>query len=148
MLKDREAIGPCREYQGLRYPDGYGRFYVGGKYVVLHRWVLEQIHGPLPKHILALHKCDNPPCFLFDHLYPGTHQQNMDDKLRRGRQTHIGHKGEKNFKAKLTDKDVCAIRDAKGQMRAQDVAKQYGVNETSIYRIWRNAGWRHVDATD
>ncbi len=39
--------------------------------------------------LYTLHKCDNPSCCNPEHLYQGTHQNNVDDKVNRGRQ----HKG-------------------------------------------------------
>lgn len=45
-----------------------------------------EIHkGPLIPGLFVLHTCDNPKCVNPDHLYLGTHQQNMDDMNNRGR---------------------------------------------------------------
>lgn len=81
---------PCREWQGAR-TKGYGHRYVKGtgrkgrRYEYIHRWVWEQINGPVPDGMIVMHRCDNPPCFRYDHLYLGTPADNMADKMSKGR---------------------------------------------------------------
>ncbi len=56
--------GECWEWRGVLASGGYGRLHTGPgtKYIRAHRfaWTLE--HGPIPKGMDVLHKCDNPPC--------------------------------------------------------------------------------------
>lgn len=79
-------MSACREYQGARTAKGYGRRYIGQhRYQYLHRWVWEQINGPIPEGMLVLHRCDNPPCFLYEHLFLGTVQDNSIDMMSKGR---------------------------------------------------------------
>ena len=87
---------PCREWQGARTKNGYGERRVNGKVTYLHRWVWESINGPTSEHVL--HRCDNPPCFRYDHLFVGTHADNMADMAAKGRaskhhaaKTHCKH---------------------------------------------------------
>lgn len=39
----------------------------------------------IPEELQVLHHCDIRHCFEYSHLYAGTPQDNMDDKVRRGR---------------------------------------------------------------
>jgi hypothetical protein len=77
----------------------------------------------------VLHKCDNPPCVNVEHLFLGTHQDNMDDRSAKNRQAQ----GEQHGRARLTDEEVDAIRESS----ASDVelARQYGVADSHINNI-------------
>ena len=66
---------PCRE-SVVRKGPGYGA-HRNQQY--LHRWVWEQINGPIPAGMEVMHLCDNRRCFRYDHLRLGTHAENMGD---------------------------------------------------------------------
>lgn len=40
-------------------------------------------NGPVPEGMMVLHTCDNRRCCRPDHLYLGTHQDNMNDRNTR-----------------------------------------------------------------
>ena len=50
-----------------------------------HLWSVPRLLLGLRKGEMALHKCDNRICIEPRHLYVGTHRDNLDDALRRGR---------------------------------------------------------------
>lgn len=67
---------------------GYGIIGVGGLRGSMrpaHRvsWCL--FHGDIPDGLHVLHRCDVPSCVNPDHLFLGTHQDNMNDKMSKGR---------------------------------------------------------------
>lgn len=64
---------------------GHVRIRRNGKWVYLHRYVYEMVHGPQPSSVKIRHKCDTPDCFRFDHLEAGTQADNMRDMIERGR---------------------------------------------------------------
>ncbi|WP_369010576.1 HNH endonuclease signature motif containing protein, partial [Bacillus cereus] len=42
-----------------------------------HRYVYENLSGPIPEGMELDHLCRNPPCVNPDHLDPVTHEENM-----------------------------------------------------------------------
>jgi hypothetical protein len=77
----------CWEWQGARNKKGYGMcsWYRPGHSRLVHRFVYEQINGPIPEGLRVLHTCDNPPCCNPMHLTLGTVAQNQQDMVERGR---------------------------------------------------------------
>lgn len=71
----------------LRY--GYGQFAmkVHGRWTMVraHRFAWETTHGPIPKNLHVLHKCDHPACVRPDHLWLGSQAENMADMRKKGR---------------------------------------------------------------
>lgn len=76
----------CWVWQGFCNEGGYGKFKVDGVMVTATRWILARTLGrELASDEKARHTCDNPPCVNPDHLVPGTHADNMQDMIQRGR---------------------------------------------------------------
>lgn len=136
------TLAPCREYRGPVDRDGYGRLSLGRErgQVFLHRWVVEQIEDRvLAPDELVLHHCDNPPCFLYDHLYVGTHADNVADRDARGRTLA----GDRHPKAKLTSVDVDEIRRLLGEGAThRSLALRFNVQHPAIGKIARGQTWR------
>lgn len=76
----------CLIFTGTK-PNGYGALSSpqGKPPSLVHRIAWEHFHGPIPDGLWVLHHCDTPACFEIDHLYLGTHQDNMNDMHARGR---------------------------------------------------------------
>lgn len=73
---------PCREYPGR---GRYAHTSLNGKPVTLHRWIVEQVEGPLLPGEVVRHKCNNTRCYRYDHLLRGTQYDNMHDMIEQGR---------------------------------------------------------------
>jgi hypothetical protein len=128
-------------------PTGFGHLTVvlskDGKSVTLlvHRLVaLAWIRNPdnLP---FVLHSDDVPSNNKVGNLRWGTHQDNMDDMLRKGR----GSKGETKGNVKLTDKKVLKIRKLRAQGWTHErLADKYGVTQPNISAICNRKTWTHI----
>ena len=74
----------CIEFTGHKHK-GYGRITLNRKKVFMHRLAWEHEHGPIPKGMYVLHKCDNRACFNSYHLFLGTIKDNALDMASKGR---------------------------------------------------------------
>jgi hypothetical protein len=84
-------LGPCWEWTGAIQSRGYGSLSINGKTYNAHRVSFTIHNGYVPK-LNVLHKCDNRKCVRPDHLWEGTHQDNIDDMHTKGRANMSGLK--------------------------------------------------------
>lgn len=137
----------CWEWEGSKYYNGYGQFYKSPTKIVAHRMAYELTYGNIRnKKLLVCHKCDNRGCVNPNHLFLGTHKDNLADMYRKNRQNNADTRGIKNGRAKLTDNDIINIRKTyiRGQISAKKLGEKYGISETTCLRIINRQGWIHV----
>src|ERR1700758_4972125 len=94
----------CWEWTAARLKSkaDYGILLSHGKGLRAHRVAWEKTFGPIPEGMQVLHRCDNPPCINPEHLFLGTHIDNMTDMRVKGR----CHRGTKHIDSILTEHDV------------------------------------------
>lgn len=130
----------CWEWTGGKDRGGYDTLFVDEKTTKAHRLAFEHLKGPIPAGGHVLHTCDNPSCVNAEHLFTGTHDLNMKDKVSKGRQSRSP--GEKHPQARLTEELVREIFNASGTQRA--IAAQYGISQMHVWRIKNNESWKHL----
>jgi hypothetical protein len=135
--------GDCLEWQGPCVGRGYG--------AVSHRELDRQLiasrvayiiaHGTIDQKLHVLHTCDNQPCCNPDHLYAGTHAENMKDASDRMRfKLRIGPA---NHNAKLTNEQVASARALHASGISGNVlSKKFGIAQTTMARILRGKAYR------
>lgn len=79
----------CWEWSGSKRspkPErAYGSFHYRGKNIYAHRLSYMNSFGEIPNGMEICHRCDNPSCVNPDHLFVGSHLENMRDCFSKGR---------------------------------------------------------------
>ena len=120
---------------------GYGQFKFRGVTWLAHRVSYTIFKQEIPEGMVVMHRCDNPVCIRPSHLRLGSVQDNVDDRVAKGRSA----KGENNGRSVFTEDDVKLIRwlYLTGGNRTE-MARIFGVDRKTICAIVENRTWRHI----
>ena len=125
--------------------NGYGVFWLNGKYEYAHRISYYLKHGKFPKdkpHCCHKPKiCHNPLCVNPHHLYAGSQPDNVKDKSI----DETVLKGEQIHQAVLTKDDVLKIRMLyKKRYKQQELADMFNISRSHVSGIVNYKKWKHV----
>lgn len=137
--------GECLAWKGFINPKtGYASLQFNRVHYLAHRFTWLIHRGPIPDGLMVLHTCDNRPCCNPDHLFLGTHQDNMDDAKAKNR--FKPPLGEAHGQSKLKTKQVLnIIRLVTVEGLSQSaVARRYGVHQCNVSRIVGKKRWAHI----
>jgi hypothetical protein len=76
-IRGKVEVADCWVWTGHRFKAGYGALRVGSRQLVAHRWVYEELVGPVPDGLELDHLCRNRACVNPDHLEPVSHLTNV-----------------------------------------------------------------------
>jgi hypothetical protein len=139
----------CWLWTGPRFTNGYGVVCIGGtKRTGAHRYAWSTVHGQIPAGMVVCHVCDTRLCVRPEHLFVGTHLDNIRDMIKKGRQSWVGlaPKGTDCSLSKVTEEEVREIRElrAAGTL-LKDIAPRYGITLSAVSKIARRSTWAHVE---
>ncbi len=130
----------CWVWIAGRFDDGYGIFSENYKRTVAHRksWVLH--FGEIPLETpFVLHRCDNRSCVNPAHLFLGTHLDNSNDKIAKGRNV---------VPVKLTKEIARYCREVyiKGNFKfgSKGLAKKFSVDESTMRALIAGKTWKYA----
>lgn len=123
----------CIEHKQKGDKAGYGRLNFKGKLYSAHRTVYMRTHNLEPDDIdgmVVMHKCDNPRCINPEHLELGTHKDNTQDMLTKGRNKPTRKLSSEEVRFirkhyKFRDKEYSGVK----------LATMFGVDKTTISNI-------------
>jgi hypothetical protein len=132
----------CWPWTGGKNNHGYGTFRMGGKNIAASRAAFFMRYDKWPENE-ACHTCDNRMCCNPDHIYDGTHAENMRDMKDRKRQNPCA--GSAHPLSKLTESKVAKIRSEykEGNISIYALAKKNGVSFSTIQRVVAGKTWNH-----
>lgn len=171
------ASDACWLWPGSVNPQtGYGQLseWADGRRVLwtAHRVSFRAFVGEIPGGKEICHSCDTRACFNPKHLFAGTHQDNMQDMVTKGRfrkpavkpvpWQHIhpelvprgaAHhlvrngagclpRGAAHHGARVSESDVRAIRASGETLKA--LSERYGLTQSTLSSIRTRKTWRHV----
>lgn len=124
-----DIVGDCWEWTKCRNPTNYGLINIDGSSRLAHRVAYSHWVEPIPASTHVLHKCDNPPCINPEHLYLGTQQDNVRDRMVRGRQSY----GLDNGSGRIPIEIINEIRNS--PERGIDISRRLGVSESYVSEL-------------
>jgi len=147
---NKTTVNECWEWTACLNNGGYGQFKLNGRMRPAHRisWMIR--HGSMPPKdgsfhgLCVLHKCDNPRCVNPDHLFVGTHGDNMRDRSKKGRHSVGNRKGTSHPLCALSNSDILLIRALGKHHKHTDIASVFCVGRAQIGRIIRRENWSHI----
>lgn len=141
---DKHGPNGCWEWTA-HFSGGYGRLTakVDGKWKHQNAnrlsWLIH--YSDIPEGLFVCHKCDNQKCVNPEHLFLGTPQDNMTDKMNKGR----GYVGDQHWNRKLCAADIEGILTLRDQgLTHQAIADRFSVSRSNVSYILKRKTWKQA----
>jgi len=133
----------CWIWQGAVTSGGYGNIRNEYKSLSAHRVAYELHYGTIPPELVVRHKCDVKLCCNPFHLEIGSHKDNSEDMVRRGRSA----KGASSGTAKIASSDILEIlRLYNSGLTQKQLALRFGISRSNIGLIVNRQTWTDTEA--
>jgi hypothetical protein len=114
-----------------------------------HRITYRHFKGETPSGMFVCHTCDVRCCVNPDHLFLGTNQNNVDDMVKKKRNSkpprNLHVVGEKHPLSKFSDQQVLQLREMhKSGSSIYKLAKDYKVANSTMQRIIQGKRYKNV----
>lgn len=131
----------CIEWTGTLSDKGYGRVFLSGKPLAAHRLSYMFANSiKLESSNLVCHKCDNPKCINPEHLWLGTHKENMLDAHQKRRVRVFGKK------LPLNQLDWNKVGEIRSAYESGQSCKEISVNMNfslgAVNHVVKNRQWK------
>lgn len=120
----------CIIFQGSLNQDGYGNIWAFDKFWRTHRLAYFLYKGNIAEGLCVCHKCDKPACINPDHLWLGTHKENMQDMVLKKRTLYGAQRPNNKIHPSLRQEIVEKYLNGK---RQTDLAKEYNCHASAIW---------------
>lgn len=146
-------LGQCWIWTGSRRTKGHGYFWYEGAVRCAHRFSWLLIGQELSSDLEICHFCDRGWCVNAIHLFEGTHEENMNDMVSKGRGRNPQDiseqaRGSRNPSAILVEADVIKMRALRSQIprpSVRNIAALFPqVSRGTIKRILLRQSWNHI----
>ena len=129
---DIKSEDECWEWLGPLRGKGYGYIVIEHKKIKANRFSWIITNGLIPTEKLVLHNCDNSKCVNPNHLYIGSHSDNMRDRCSR----YNGMIGRTN---RFTEEKIQIIKllYSKG-ITQRSIAERLGLSQSYISMLIHN----------
>lgn len=114
--KFKKIKSGCWEWIAGSRGVGYGAIKVKGKTIDAHRISYLIYRGEIPENLNVCHTCDNRKCVNPDHLFLGTHSDNMQDCSKKNRLSIQNPKVREKIKQALIELQGIKITDNRGNI--------------------------------
>lgn len=127
----------CWNWEKYINSGGYGRVKHQGRMIQAHHLSYIGFTGGIPTGMMVLHRCDNRKCVNPNHLFIGSHKDNMKDMVLKNR-SNKPH-GCRNPQSKLSESAVVEIRNS--NLNGVELARKFNVSKSAICLIRKNRTW-------
>lgn len=126
LVKLGKKPDDCWMWLGAISETGHARKQFDGKGCGAHRWIWEQLFGPIPVGLVVFSTCASKSCINPHHLACGTQAE----------------ANRQSVQTKLLPSDVAAIRAAdRTPVMAEHLAARHDISANTVRDIWRGDSW-------